>query len=262
MSISINAKTDYSFLFSNLGSSSSGAANLNFLSDYASIKNGSYGKLMKAYFSETSSENHKASNTVKKKTNNMMGTAVSTDDNKTLANVQSKTDALKESADALLVSGSKSLFNKKEITAKDDNGVETTSIDYDKNAIYSAVSSFVNNYNSVVKAADDVNSNSILGRTQIMTNATNANSKLLSKIGITVGSDKTLSLDKDTFMKADMTTVKSLFNGNGSYGYRVSAQASMINYAADNEASKAAFYGENGNYSNPYSSGNIFSSYL
>ncbi len=48
MSINVNAKNDYSFLFS--GMSGSSGANLNFLSDYASIKNGSYGKLLKSYY--------------------------------------------------------------------------------------------------------------------------------------------------------------------------------------------------------------------
>ncbi len=41
-------KQDYSYLFQSI----SGNSNLNFLSDYASIKNGSYGKLMKAYYSK------------------------------------------------------------------------------------------------------------------------------------------------------------------------------------------------------------------
>ena len=39
-------KQNYSFLFQSM----SGNSNLNFLSDYMSIKNGSYGKLMKAYY--------------------------------------------------------------------------------------------------------------------------------------------------------------------------------------------------------------------
>ena len=50
MSINIQAKTDVSYLFSSLGSGASGVAGSNFLSDYASIKNGSYAKLMKAYY--------------------------------------------------------------------------------------------------------------------------------------------------------------------------------------------------------------------
>ena len=50
MSINIQAKTNYSFLFSGLSSTASNAASSNWLADYASIKNGSYAKLMKAYY--------------------------------------------------------------------------------------------------------------------------------------------------------------------------------------------------------------------
>ena len=46
--INVDSRQDYSYLFQNL--SSGGMGNLNFLSDYASIKNGSYGRLMKAYY--------------------------------------------------------------------------------------------------------------------------------------------------------------------------------------------------------------------
>ena len=42
MSINIQAKTNYSFLFSGLSSSASNALSGNWLADYASIKNGSY----------------------------------------------------------------------------------------------------------------------------------------------------------------------------------------------------------------------------
>lgn len=48
--INMHLKNDYSFLFSGMSTSSGGSlGNLNFLSDYQSIKNGSYGKLLKAY---------------------------------------------------------------------------------------------------------------------------------------------------------------------------------------------------------------------
>lgn len=259
MSINIQAKQDYSYLFGSLGSSGSSMGNLNFLSDYASIKNGSYFKLMKAYYSEGSTSKQ-ASSIVNSKKNNMSGNSVSADSNKTLAKVQSSTDKLKESADALLATGKDSLFAEKEITTVDDDGNKKTTKGYDKDAIYSAVSDFVKNYNSVLDASDDVNSTSILNRTASMVSATAANEKLLSSIGVTIGKDNSLSVDKETFMDADMTTVKSLFNGNYSYGYRVSAQASMINFAADNEAAKSGTYSGNGSYTNNYTSGNIFNS--
>lgn len=245
MSINISAKTDYSFLFSGMSSASGGSSlgNLNFLSDYASIKNGSYGKLMKAYFSQNTSKevSSLANKTVDKRTN-----STSVDTTKKLAKMQSTTDELKESADALLATGSKSVFKDGAVTED----------------AYKAVSAFVNDYNAVLSASDEVSSSSILTRTASLVKATESNEGLLAKVGITIGEDNSLSIDKDTFMKADVSTVKSLFNGSGSYAYRVSAQASLINFAADNEAAKANTYNFNGSYSNNYTQGSIFNSFF
>lgn len=258
MAIQIPSKTNYSFLFSNLGgSSSSTAATSNFLADYASIKNGSYGKLMKAYYSETGKAKELVS-----KTNTKASTSTSKDSTEDLAKIQKSTDALKESADALLSTGTKSVFAQKDISTTDENGTETTKKGYDTNAIYKAVSNFVSDYNSVIKSTEGSNTNSIANRTNGLITATAANSKLLAKVGITVNSDFTLSLDEDTFKKADMNSAKSLFSGAGSYAYRSSAQASLINFAADTEASKANTYNYNGTYNNTYSNGNLFNSFL
>ena len=59
-------KQNYSFLFQSM----SGNSNLNFLSDYMSIKNGSYGKLMKAYYGKGNKISKEAASIVdeKKKT--------------------------------------------------------------------------------------------------------------------------------------------------------------------------------------------------
>ncbi len=240
MSISIQAKNDYSYLFSGLNTSSgsSSVGNLNFLSDYAAIKNGSYGKLMKAYYAETGSNKSQVNSIVKNKTN-----STSADDTKTLASVESSTSALKESADKLLAKDSKSVWAEE-----------------DMEKIYTAVSDLVKDYNSVLDAMDDVNSTSILSRAKNLTQNTAVNEKLLAKVGITIGEGNELSVDKDTFMKADVASVKSLFNGNGSFAYRVSTYASFMNYAAEQEADKAATYTFDGSYGNTYSSGSLFDS--
>ena len=253
MSISIQARPDYSFLFSSLGSGAASVSGSTFLMDYASIKNGSYYKLMKAYYSETGSDE------VKPLVNNGTSGQV---DAKSLARVQSSTDALKEAADALLEKGSDSVFKKKDITTVDENGVETTRRDYDAESIYKAVDNFVTNYNAVIEAVDDYRGDTVTRRTESMVNATLSNIKLLNKIGITVNEDSTLSLDKDTFMNAEMSTVESLFGENGSYGYRVSAQASLINYSAVRDANRANTYTFTGAYSNLYNAGSLFNSYF
>ncbi len=256
MSVTIKAKTDYTYLFSSLGTNAYNAATSNFLVQYASIKNGSYAKLLKAYYSESSNS---AVNSLASKSTT---STVSGAETKALTKVESTTDSLKDSADALLVKGSKSLFATKDVVTGDENGVETTAKGYDTDAIYKAVSSFVDDYNAVIEAANDVSSKTVINRTASMVNATAVNEKLLNKTGITINEDNTLSLDKETFESADMATVKSLFNGNGSYAYRVSAQASMINFAADQAASRSALYTTNGTYNNTYSTGVLFNSYF
>lgn len=237
MGINLQVRNDYSYLFSALNTSKSGSAgNLNFLSDYAAIKNGSYGKLMKAYYAETGS-----GDAVKKlaKSNN----SVSKDDTETLTKVKSATDDLKESADKLIANGSKSVW------AEDD-----------MEKVYSAVNDLVKDYNSVLDTMDKTNSTSILSRAKSMVNNTAVNEKLLGKIGITINEDNSLSIDKKAFLEADKTTVKNLLSGNGSFAYRLSASASMMNYAAEKEADKAATYTGTGAYGNTFSSGSVFDS--
>ena len=91
MAMNIQSRQDISFLFSSLGSSAANVAGSNFLGEYASIKNGSYGKLMKAYYSKTGNDSAKA--LVKNSKNN---SPVTSQETKALTKVQSTTDALKE----------------------------------------------------------------------------------------------------------------------------------------------------------------------
>lgn len=255
ISINVNTKQDYSYLFQSLTTKSgSSLGNLNFLSDYAAIKNGSYGKLMKAYYAKDDISSTSVSSKDKTETKS---TSTAADSVKTLSAIQKSADGLKESADALFAKGKDSVFNEKEITTTDENGIKTTAKGYDTDAIYSAVSDFVKDYNAVLDSTDDSNSTNILNKTLSLVNMTAANKNLLEDVGISINEDNSLSIDEKAFKSADMGTVKTLFNGTGSYGYRVSAQASLIDFAADNESSKANTYTINGTYSNNYSMGSI-----
>lgn len=262
INFNLNTRTDYSYLFSSLNqnnnSSNSLAGLTSLLTDYSSIKTGSYGKLLKAYYAEEGNSELKSLTQKKDTTSDM----VTKEDAKKLNKVQTATDTLKESADALMETGSKSLFKQKDITTKDANGVETTEKGYDTAAIYKAVSAFAEDYNAVLDAANTADNSTVTNRINTMNNNTMANAKALNKLGITVGEDGKLSVDKDTFMKADMGSAKSLFNGTGSYGYQVSAQAALINFSAEREASKAATYTVNGNYNSTLNTGNLYNSYF
>jgi flagellar capping protein FliD len=135
--------------------------------------------------------------------------------------------------------------------------------DYDADAIYSAVSSFVDDYNSTIKAADKSSASGITSAAESLKTATTQNEDALKELGITVDSEKsTLSIDKDTFLNADMSKAKTLFNGTGFYAYNVATKASLLNYQAQREASKANTYSSTGSYTNNYTSGSIYNSYF
>ena len=252
--INVNARQDYSYLFQSMTTSRANSlGNLNFLSDYASIKNGSYGKLMKAYYAKDAADktSSKGKDTERKK--NCISTAA--DSAKTRYEIEKAADAMKESADSLLVKGSKSVFRKK-------NEKATVSEEYDTDAIYKAVSGFVTDYNDLLSKTSAASSKNLQSKADTLAAVTSANAKLLSRVGITVNSDSSLSLDEEVFKKSDMGMVKNLFGTTGAYGYKVSAQASMIDYTAAKESTRSNTYTANGTYSNVYSAGNILNSFF
>jgi len=222
-----NTNVDYSYLFNSIQPESTGST-FN-LSDYAAIKDGTYGKLLKAYYAKQDVE--KASSggdTVHKSTL-----------------MKSSADALKKSADVL---NNDELWEKKKIKKKDEKtGEEIEVEDYDWENITKAVKSFVEDYNSVIEHAGDSNVKSVLKNAVWMTGMTEANERLLSKVGITVGKDNKLELDEEAFKKADMSTLKTLFTGHNSFADRVATKANSISNAA---AGSIGTYKSNGTYSN------------
>ena len=222
--------SDYSWLFGNGSSGMSNSNGIN-LSDYAMIKNGSYKKLMKAYYSETKSDNK--------------GSTSKTKDTTSKATVmQSDATSLKKSIDAL---NKNSLWVKKDITSKDEAGNTTTGRDYDWEAITKAVESFVNDYNETIDKAGNANTLSVLNDALSMTKTTLANEKLLSDAGIKIGTENKLTLDKEALKSADIGTLKTLFLGQNSYAGRIGVKASSISNAA---ARISGTYTNNGTYSN------------
>ena len=93
-----NSNVDFSALFSGMSDSSS-IGNTNMLSDYAAIKNGSYGKLMKAYYAKQDAEKLSGKGDTSQK----------------LTLMKTSADSLTKSADAL---NDSSLWEKKKIKRK------------------------------------------------------------------------------------------------------------------------------------------------
>ena len=222
-----NTNVDYSYLFNSAQSVTTGST-FN-LSDYAAIKNGSYGKLLKAHYAKQDAEKASASGDTMQKS----------------ALMKSSADDLKKSADALKDDG---LWEKKKIKKKDEKtGEEIEVEDYDWDKITKAVKSFVEDYNSVIGHTGDSNSNSVLRNAVWLTGNTESNENILAKIGITVGKGNKMELDEEALKKADISTLKTLFTGHNSFADKVSTKASSISNAA---AGSIGTYKSNGTYSN------------
>jgi len=120
----------------------------------------------------------------------------------------------------------------------------------------------VNGYNKVMDYAAESNNKNVLSTATNMVKSTAGYSKMLSDVGIQVGVDNKLSIDKEKFMEADVERVKSLFDDKISYGGATQAKASNIYTYASRDADKTSgLYAKNAAYdSRLLNSGNIYNS--
>ena len=250
--MAIGGAGNYGFLFNSTSTNNnSGLANALFgskntmLSDYSMIKSGAYKKLLTAYYkSQEDSDTSAVKKTTTKKsadgstdTSSKASGKQKEESNPNLV-AKSAADNLKNSASAL---ESRALY---QATGTDDNGKDT----YDRKGIKSAVQSFVSDYNKVLSSAADTKSASVQNKAANLTAATSSNRKLLSEIGITVDKDNKLVIDEEKLDKADVSVMKSLFTGSGSYADRVSGVASSVSKAAYSAANSASSYSQTGKY--------------
>ena len=225
-----NTNTDYSYLFGGTQAPTMGGTFD--LSDYAAIKNGSYGKVLKAYYAKQDAEKSVAG----------------TDSVQKSTLMKSSADVLKKSADAL---SNDELWEKKKIKKKDENtGEEIEVEEYDWEAITKAVKGFVEDYNDVVEHAGNANSKDVLRNAVWLTGMTEANERMLEKIGISVGKGNKMELNEDALKKAEISSLKTFFTGHNSFADKVSAKANSISNAA---AWSSGTYKSNGTYNNALS---------
>ncbi|MCM1026485.1 MAG: flagellar filament capping protein FliD [Roseburia sp.] len=230
ISINVDGGQNYSYLFQGLSSSGSGMGNLNFLSDYASIKNGSYTKLMKAYYgtgqysSASSGSKSSTYNILEKLEEEKRNPKVSKDVQEANSKLTSGLSSLKSSISALQNS-----------TTYTDT--ENGSSAADK--VVSAVKNFVSNYNDVVTASKDSTLTRQTAYVANMISATAANASQLAELGITVNSKGTLEINESKLKAADLSKVQDLFSSEDimSYGSKL---ASRVQFASSSSTGSAA----------------------
>ena len=238
MGINLNLKQDYSFLFSNLNgkNNSNNIFNSINLSDYNSIKSGTYGKLLKEYYKKADTSETE-STSKKNSTNKMDSEAI-----KELKQIQTDADALRDSATKLMQRGSSSVLGS-------DNMEKA----------YAAVKEFADNYNTLMKEGNESDSKSIKRTAEGMVDLMKDYEKSLNEIGITIDKDNKLVVDKETFLKSSMDKVQDLFRGNNSLSYLTSMRAVTISNTANSESNKSNLYTGDGNYTS-LTTGDLFNS--
>ncbi len=240
MGINFNIKQDYSFLFSNLNGSNNNNNIFNSinLSDYNSIKSGTYGKLLKEYYKKTETEE---STSDTKKNNN---TKSDSEAIKELKQIQTDANALRDAAGKLMQRGSSSALGSN-----------------DMNKAYAAVKDFADKYNTLMEEGSESDSKSIKRTAEGMVDLMKDYKESLNEIGITIDKDNKLVVDKDTFMKSSMDNVQDLFRGNNSLSYLTSMRAVSISNTAYSESNQSNLYTGNGNYTAP-NTGDMFNSII
>lgn len=225
------------------------------ISILTSIRNGSYGKALRTYYANTEGSTTSSSSTI----SSLYKDTDSTDTASQKLNAASVKNTASDVVDSASALKKTSLWEKKSVTDEQGN----TTQEYDKDAIYKAVSQFVSDYNALIDSTADSDDNSVLRTASTMVNYTNANKELLNDLGITIKSDNKLSIDEKTFKESSMTMAKSAFAGSGSYGQTISKNASSIYSAAVSQLAKldsATTYSSAGQYS--YTTSATFNQYL
>lgn len=170
-------------------------------------------------------------------TGSVSGTTTDTDSK---TETGTSASALKADGEAL---ASSELFAK----IKDKDGEET----YDVAKILSTAKSFVSNYNKMFDAAESSSNSGVVANLSYIREKTADSEDSLAKFGISVDKKGRLTLNEDTFKKADMAEVQKFFKNYGSY---VAGNASRVNYYMTTNANAANGYNAKAGYNLPHTS--------
>ena len=204
---------NYGFLFENNTEKQNNGINL---SEYASIKSGSYKKAVKAYYEKQKEDNVD----VNTKTNNNV-------------KIKSNIDNIKGSIKEL---------------RKETNWVKNKDTDdYDWGKITKNVQSFVDNYNNLLDEVENSDNKKVLRNSVWLVHSLRTNDNILKDVGITIGLDNKLDLNEDKLKKSNIYTLDYLFTGHNSLLNNIDRKINNI----DKELTRnTRMYDKTGNYIN------------
>lgn len=246
MTVSGMNSSQVSVLFSGL--SGSGGNNLfSSFSELSSIRSGSYGKLLNSYYEQTGVTSSKAKSTTgtDNTSRGYYEKYLKEKEAKAEKEKDKNTSAPVTDSNAKVASNANQMVSSIDKLSSADTYKTNSAGEYNVDAILKEAKSYVDAYNSVVDGSKKTEVSGVSSNVSSMTKVTSTYAKKLAEIGITIGNDKKLSLNEDTFKNADMSKVKETF-GRSNYGYSVRTNAYMANYYASQADNKASTYGSNG----------------
>lgn len=126
---------------------------------------------------------------------------------------------------------------------------KTGEIDYD--AAYSAAESFINSYNDFVTNTGSSGDKTVSNKNTFIGNMTTAYTRRLEKVGVSIGTDGTLSIDKDTFNSATASQLEQAFGKEDSFASFMGEQARQLEaYAKSDVYNRLNAYNQTGNVTN------------
>lgn len=192
-------------------------------SERASIKNGTYKRLLKSYFGTVGGDSDGKSATRKSRGSDIIDKLLK---EKMYPTVSKETTE----ANSNLTSGLNSLQSSVSALQKDSTYEDTENGATAADKVVSAVKSYVTSYNDTVTASK---SSTLTNKTAYVANmmsTTSKYSKELAEIGVSLKQDGTLQLDETKLKSADISKVQKLFSSENiqSYGSTI---ASRVKFA-------------------------------
>ncbi len=189
-----------------------GMGNTSIFSDYASIRNGSYRRLLKAYYGGNNNSGSTSSGT-QSRTSNVLDRILEERKNPKLSEKTSEANSKLTAGIPTLTNTVKALQKDTTYTASEDGKTSA------QDKVVSALKNYVTEYNDVVNAAKKSTLSNKTSHIASMMKSTAENADKLKEIGISVNANGTLQFIEGQAKHADISKVQNLFSSKNSMSY-------------------------------------------
>lgn len=218
---------------------------------FSEVNSIGYKRLLRKYFEETDSDGKKTEE--KDSTKNKWENLINNEKTQGAAKVSKE---LKSDAASLT-----SAANELTAVDKEKNNIVFAK---DRETIDSKVNNFITQYNDMVNtvAENSYSNTKMASLYNQLTSLSKASRYTLKDVGVNVNSNGTLTIDKETYNKADTEALEKVFGGKDSFAAKAAEKAKNITDRADYYAASGAYsnYTKNSGYNSLLGTGNLYNS--